>query len=1072
MPTTIDSLQIEIQSSSTSAAKGIRDLSQALGELKTHGTINVAIKNLNNLKASLNGFNDASRSASAIGILADSLARLKSVGSIGSVGKNITKLSASLKELDKINIDNIAPQILRIVDAVAPLSAVKSGGINTMVNGLLKISKVTASLDDNAIAAFASRIEKLNAVLEPLSAKMTTIQAGLRGINSKARSAGSAVEQMGEDVNAATLNLSSFITTIQGVVQWLQQAVNAAVEITHAATEWDGIASRFSKGFGPQAQETYDWILRLNEEMSINVQHFMQYSSLYAQMLNGFGVASEDASKMALGYTELTYDIWASANDRYKTFADAAEAVASAIAGEVEPIRRAGFTIIESTLEQTAANHGLEISIANATEAEKSYLRYLTLVDQAHSTGVIGTYAQELNTAEGMMRTFRQQLDSLTQAFGSLFLPILVKVMPYLQAFIELLEDGIRKIAGLFGIKIQDIGDTWGGYNSNVDSATANTEGVTSALQDATQAAKELKNATIGIDELNVISPSSSSSTGGVGSSGGAGGGFSDLDIDSLWDETIFDGIQSDVDAIKEKMEGWMPVIASVAAGLAGLRLLKLISDVKEVTKLLNISALADAFKGIKEFFAAAKQMAPEVGWLAALFPKISSAFASIGTAVSGAASSIGTFLAGISAPVWATIAAVIAAIASAAYFLYENWDAVVNVVKKFFDQNIAPKLEEIKEHFSKMGEVLSPLTTAISNFFKGFIEWIQPAIKWIKDFVAEIDLLKGLGKVIEFLGGVVFAVVGGVIAGAFQSAVAFVEGFVQTVSGIVQILGGVVSAVVNLFQGDWAECWEAVLSIGQGVADVFGGLYSMIVKPVKEFVDGVIDFFVYLWDELVGHSIVPDTIDGIVKNFAGLPGRVFKSISGFFENLIQKFKDFWSSLTQWWNKKPSLKAYTPSIGSIVDKVKSAWNSAKSWWNKNVGGLTTKLNIKVPKIEVKWKTAEAFGKSFKYPTGFSLKFAANGGIFDAGSLIWAGERGAEVVANAGGGKTGVMNVAQMQDAVYNGVYAAVSAAMRGQQAGGSGEVKIYLDGKVIAKAVDKANHERGATIMGSEVYGY
>lgn len=191
-------------------------------------------------------------------------------------------------------------------------------------------------------------------------------------------------------------------------------------------------------------------------------------------------------------------------------------------------------------------------------------------------------------------------------------------------------------------------------------------------------------------------------------------------------------------------------------------------------------------------------------------------------------------------------------------------------------------------------------------------------------------------------------------------------------------------------------------------------------------------------------------------------------SIGSIYEKLYAR----WKNARDWWNnKKGSFKSYTPSIGSITDKLKSAWNSAKNWWNKNVK-LSTKLNIQVPTIKVKWDTATAFGKSFKYPTGFSLKFAANGGIFDQGSLIWAGERGPEVMATAAGGKTGVMNVQQMQEAVYEGVYAAMSAAVRGMNGGGSQDVRVYLDGKEISASVRKHQHESGATIMGNEVYSY
>ena len=102
----------------------------------------------------------------------------------------------------------------------------------------------------------------------------------------------------------------------------------------------------------------------------------------------------------------------------------------------------------------------------------------------------------------------------------------------------------------------------------------------------------------------------------------------------------------------------------------------------------------------------------------------------------------------------------------------------------------------------------------------------------------------------------------------------------------------------------------------------------------------------------------------------------------------------------------------------------------------------------------------------------SLSFAANGGMFDQGSMIWAGERGAEIVANAAGGRTGVMNVEQMYEAVFEATYSAMMAA-RGQNDGGSVQaVNVYLDGKRIASGVEKAQKERGTSILGTEVYSY
>ena len=66
-----------------------------------------------------------------------------------------------------------------------------------------------------------------------------------------------------------------------------------------------------------------------------------------------------------------------------------------------------------------------------------------------------------------------------------------------------------------------------------------------------------------------------------------------------------------------------------------------------------------------------------------------------------------------------------------------------------------------------------------------------------------------------------------------------------------------------------------------------------------------------------------------------------------------------------------------------------------------------------------------------------------------------------------------MNVQQMSEAVYEGVYSAVVAAMRANSGnGGTQAVNVYLDGKQITSSVEQRQKERGASLMGSQVYAY
>lgn len=1196
MSTTIDNLQIKIETSSQTGAAGIRDLASALGELKKNGSLGTVTKNLKSLSESLHSLGTASNSAGKITALASSLERLKGIGSIRAIVSNISQIPVAMKALEGISTDGADGKIKALATSLGSLSNVNAKGFTSAVNSLSKIASVTKALDDDVIDEFTNKVERLVKALTPLSLRLTTVKTGLSGFTSKARSAGNAAKDMGEGIDAAALNFDALTNNLNTVVTAIQNVVNGLVEVTHAASEWDGIATRFAKGFGPQAQETYEWIQRLNQEMGINIQQFMQYSSLYATMLKGFGVASEDASKMALGYTELTYDIWASANDRYKTFQDAADAVASAIAGEVEPIRRAGFTIVEATLEETAAYHGLDISIANATESQKSYLRYLTLVDQAHATGVIGTYAKELNTAEGLMRTFSQQLKTLAQSFGSLFLPILVRVMPYVSAFVDLLTEIIHIVAGLFGIEIQPV--DWSGYNAGAEAV----DKVADSMDGATKSAKELKNATLGIDELNVISPNTSSPSGGGGD---PSGGFAGLDIDSMWDESIFDNIKTNVDSIKKKMKEWLgitddidtwaeffetrlgKILITVGAIGVGFTAWKIGTGI--VTAINVITAAVNLIRGsaLIGWLGAFISLTKEFGFVqafSAAFPKLSAAIASMAPVVLPVVAIIGGLVgfvwglvdavksgidwlnalsitlgavatgAGIGfligGPLGAAIGAlaglVVGVLTDIGIYLAQNWDDVKEWVKNI------PK--EIK----KLGKWLDKLPDDIKKWFKDLTKKID---KWFEDLwqpIKDYDW-KGLGKRAgEKLGEMARTVVDSVKD--FFSE--------ETQDAIKEWAKETLKALLDFFIKLPGRIKEIKKSIKEGFIDVGGAILDGIWEGMTTFGTAIGDFvsgFLDGFKEAFGiHS--PSTVarDELGKNILAGILEALKP-----DSLVNAFKEMWKRVVTWWNSKTDLSAYTPSIGSISDKLSSAWNTAKDWWNNkkaalasyvpSIGSIQDKLtsawntardwwnNKKAAlaaytpsigdiraKVESAWKTARDWynGKkaalstytpnigsikdklvsawntakawwnnnvklsipslSFKVTYSNSglntvqkavvkalnlsgwpkLQFAANGGMFNQGSMIWAGERGAEIVANASGGKTGVMNVDQMYQAVYDAVFAAMTSSNSQGGNGGTANFNLYLDGKQVTTAVEKTQKERGTSIFGTEVYSY
>lgn len=587
----IQGLEFQIQENSEGAVSGINNLKKALSGLKgaTGASVtglNATSKSIRELKNALSGLNsgDVSKKLTQIATGLKALESAKNIKISSSIANQLNALNAALANVRWTDGDKLRT----LADGLRPLSELGKANMTTFINQLRKLPTVIEELEKADIDKFTQQMKELAAAMKPFADEMQKVSNGFSAFPSRIQRLIRSTEQYNGTVRRATTNTTAWSSAMTGiklsaVVYSVRRVASAVAQYMFEASEWEGIMYRFGRAFGEEAEANYQWIKRLNSELQINVQQFMQYSSIYGTMLKGFGVAQKDAAAMAMNYTELTYDIWAGYNDIYTTFEDAAVAVRSAISGEVEPIRRAGFTIVDSQLKITAANYGIAYSTQSASEELKSYLRYLTLIDQARAQDLIGTYAREMTTAEGLMRTLRQQLSSLAQAFGSLLLPALVKVLPYVQAFVELIGEAIVALAQLFGVDLQPVD-----FSSGLNSGASAAGDLSDNLGEASSAAKKLKSYTAGFDELNVFSPDQGSGAGGgVGASGGSYEGL--FDIEKLWDESIFNNINSQVDELKGKLKDVLSTVISIGAEILAWRVAK---------NLITMLEMLQGFKG------------------------------------------------------------------------------------------------------------------------------------------------------------------------------------------------------------------------------------------------------------------------------------------------------------------------------------------------------------------------------------------------------------------------------------------------------------------------------------------
>lgn len=227
-------------------------------------------------------------------------------------------------------------------------------------------------------------------------------------------------------------------------------------------------------------------------------------------------------------------------------------------------------------------------------------------------------------------------------------------------------------------------------------------------------------------------------------------------------------------------------------------------------------------------------------------------------------------------------------------------------------------------------------------------------------------DLIKPMGKAIKNLWTVIKPILG-LITGAFLAVAKVVLSVVadtikpalevigDILGNVIQFLRGFVELVTGILTGDWKLAWEGVTDIVEGafgaVWRIIEGAGKIVWGIVKGIVTGIYDFFVWLWDVLVGHSIVPDIVDGIIAVFETLGNlaewvwdNVLKPIYNFFLDawdLVEAALDKWwdgiiatwkilKTLAKWW--------WDEVLQPIFTVIKKIWDSAikpvlMQWWN-------------------------------------------------------------------------------------------------------------------------------------------
>ncbi len=581
---TIESLQLEVQAPSDSAAKSIENLSATLGKLKTAtkgiGLTGVA-KQVQTLDTALKSVDGSS--ADKISKLADSLSKLSNLGkikissSIGNQLRNIGTNALALNGADFSGVTNLAT-------ALSSLTGLGKSNLKSFTKELGELPNLAQTLNAMDIPRFSSQLNQLASALAPLANQLNTVSTAFSRLPQNISRTVTATNRMTTANNAAStsyINLWAKLRMARAAVLSIGRAIGSWITKSNEYIESLNI---FNVALADYSKEAMEYASKVEDALGIDPGDFIKNWGVFMTIVDGFGVASDRAYIMSKNLTQLAYDInsfYGEAMD--VSLEDAMQKLTSGISGELEPLRRLGYDLSQAKLQATALSLGIDKTVQSMTQAEKAELRYYAIMTQV--TAAQGDFARTLSSPANQLRVLKAQVAQVVRALGNIFIPVLNVTLPYLIAFAKVLKEVINLIGKFVGFELPEVD------YSGINAGSSAIEDLTDAENDATKAAKKLKNAMLGIDELNIISPTEGADSSSIGDLMGGGFGFElpeynfiDSAVNQKIDELVkkfkeWAGLTEDIDTWSEffhtKLGRILILVGEIAAGFLAWKLSK-----------------------------------------------------------------------------------------------------------------------------------------------------------------------------------------------------------------------------------------------------------------------------------------------------------------------------------------------------------------------------------------------------------------------------------------------------------------------------------------------------------------
>ena len=552
-----------------SFVNAIRRLNETLNST---GDVSGKIQNMISELSGLSGIPDVSNNVNRF---VSSLARLANAG--GSIDAVTSKLPKLGEELRKIivsfsGIGNISQPINTFVQSISQLANAgdKTGKTATQLNDLAsslksffqtmstapRISRSTIQMTQ-AIAQLANSGANAGRAARSTAGAFSRLGQGAAASTGKVRKLGNAVGSVGSKARKSLPSIMSLVAkfwTLKFVVGKFGSAIESSADFLEdwdyfknafqqvadsSKTSWKEAgydsAEEYANSFSERARELtskmsgYDisseGLLSENttgKSLGMSPSLLLNYQATFAQISSSMGATSDQAEKLSKALTMIGADL---ASIRNEDFSKVYDNMTSGLVGMSRAVDKYGINIRNANLQQVASNLGIQTAVSKMDQASKAMLRTIVILDSSRHAWA--NLAITINSPANQARILRQNLALLSQTIGSIFLPTVASVLPYLNGLVIAFQRLANHIIDIFGIKDKlkqwNFGTSTGNNvdalsealdsidDSGISDVDSSAKDTSNSLKDATKNAKKLKQFLASYDELEVMSKDDSS---------------------------------------------------------------------------------------------------------------------------------------------------------------------------------------------------------------------------------------------------------------------------------------------------------------------------------------------------------------------------------------------------------------------------------------------------------------------------------------------------------------------------------------------------------------------------------